>query len=95
MAIGRLESVPLRPLWPNEAYDFDALHERKEAIEARFGHDLDWMPEEDIKACHITYTMDTGGWRDEERWPQVQGAMADAMVRLERALAPEIARLMG
>ena len=72
---------------------FDALHERKETIETRFGHDLDWRPGEDIKACHIMYPIDTGGWRDEEHWPQIQDEMVDAMVRLERALAPEIARL--
>ena len=35
-----------------------------------------------------------GGWRsDELEWPEVQDAMIDGMVRLERALKPQIAGL--
>lgn len=72
---------------------FDALHNRRGAIEQEFGHPLEWQPKEEVKTCHILHTMEVGGWKDEDRWPQIQEEMVDAMVALERALAPEIARL--
>jgi len=34
-----------------------------------------------------------GGYRDEEQWPEIQSAMVDAIVRLERALKPHVAAL--
>jgi hypothetical protein len=35
--------------------------------------------------------IEIGGCRDdEEKWPQIQDAMIDAMIRLERALRPHI-----
>jgi hypothetical protein len=72
---------------------FDALFERRETIEQRFGHPLEWRPKEDVKVCHIVHPIDSGGWKDEELWPEVHEKMVDAMVRLEQALAPEIERL--
>jgi hypothetical protein len=38
--------------------------------------------------------MTVGGWKsDESKWPDVQDAMIDGMVRLEKALKPQIASL--
>ena len=34
-----------------------------------------------------------GGYRDQDRWPTIQDAMIDAMIRLDKALAPHIAKL--
>lgn len=72
---------------------FDELQARKEAIEHAFGHPLEWRPIEDATSCRIVYVLGTGGWKDEELWPQIHEEMVDAMVDLERALAPEIKRL--
>ena len=72
---------------------FDALYERRDVIERKFGLPLHWKPKEDVKACHIVHDIDTGGWKDEELWPETQEEMIDAMVALEQALAPEIERL--
>jgi hypothetical protein len=72
---------------------FDALRKRRETIEHHFGHPLEWRPKEDIRTCHIVHSIDEGGWKDEELWPDIQVQMVDAMVRLEQALAPEIERL--
>jgi hypothetical protein len=72
---------------------FDALRARKETIEQKFGQRLEWKPKDDLKMCEIVYPMDVGGWKDEESWPEIQEEMVDAMVRLEKALAPEIAQL--
>lgn len=71
----------------------DILQARREKIEQEFGRPLEWQPKEDLKTCYIVHTMDGGGWKDEDRWPELQEEMVDAMVRLERAFAPEIARL--
>ena len=46
------------------------------------------------RSCRIAHTVNVGGWRsDESVWPEVQDAMIDGMVRLERALKPQIAGL--
>ena len=71
---------------------FDALLAEQHAIEAAFGAPLHWEPLDDRRACRISYGGD-GGYRDSERWPAVHDAMIDAMVRLERALAPHLPRL--
>jgi hypothetical protein len=37
--------------------------------------------------------MPFGGYRsDESKWPEIQDAMVDAMIRLEQAVRPEIAK---
>ncbi|MFW6116635.1 MAG: DUF4268 domain-containing protein [bacterium] len=72
---------------------FDALQARRETIEQRFGDYLEWRPREDVRTCHIVHPLHTGGWKDEESWPETQEEMVDAMVALEQALAPEIGRL--
>jgi hypothetical protein len=39
-------------------------------------------------------TIGMGGYRDEEsKWPEIQDAMIDAMIRLEKALRPHIVNL--
>jgi hypothetical protein len=72
---------------------FDTLAESKEQIEAEFGQQLEWLRLEGKRACRIKRDIDLGGYRDEDKWPQIQDAMIDAMIRLEKALKPHIARL--
>jgi hypothetical protein len=73
---------------------FDRLRGHKEEIERAFGGELSWQRLDDKRGCRIAYTVTTGGWKsDESKWPVVQDAMIDGMVRLERALKPEIASL--
>ena len=72
---------------------FDELYERKDVIEERFGDRLEWLRHEDTKASHIRHVIPGGGLRDREHRPDIQDRMIDAMVRLERALKPEIQRL--
>jgi hypothetical protein len=46
--------------------------------------------------CRIisVYSSDAGGWRSpEEKWPEIQDNIIEAMGRLERALKPHIATL--
>ncbi len=72
---------------------FDQLFRAKEAVEAAFGGPLDWHRQDNQKASYINKkTVKTGGYRDQEGWPEVQRELVDAMVRLEQAFRPHLAR---
>ncbi len=73
---------------------FDFLSASKNAIEKAFGGALEWQRLEGKRACRVISFIPLGGYRDEEsKWPSIQDAMIDAMVRLENALRPCIAKL--
>jgi Domain of unknown function (DUF4268) len=73
---------------------FDAFMTVKDAIEADFGEPLTWERLEGKRACRIKKRINIGGYREsEERWPEIQHALINAMVCLEKALRPHIAKL--
>ena len=73
---------------------FDTFEESKEEIEEAFGEPLEWQRLEDQRACRIGKQLSLGGYRDnEEKWQEIQDAMIDGMIRLERAFRPHIDRL--
>lgn len=73
---------------------FDALHESKAPIEESFGGPLRWERRAGPQACRIRKEIGLGGYRHpEENWPEIQDAMIDAMIRLEKALGPHIGQL--
>ena len=73
---------------------FDSLHEHKDEIETAYGGDLSWEPLEGKRGCRIAQRLTSGGYRDgEHQWADVQDAMIDSMIRLERALRPFISKL--
>ena len=73
---------------------FNTLQEAKEQIEEAFGEPLKWQRLEGKRACRISKRFSLGGYRaDEERWPEIQDAMIDGMIRLEAAFRPHIDRL--
>jgi hypothetical protein len=74
---------------------FDELRADKAGIEQDFGGTLDWQRLEGKRACRICIAFeDMPGLQDEQtEWPKTQDAMIDAMIRLEKALAPRIAKL--
>ncbi len=55
---------------------------------------MEWERLDAKRACRIAKRFDNGGYRDdEERWEEIQTPMIDAMIRLEKALKPYIAKL--
>ncbi len=77
----------------NKQY-FDQLYAHKDAIEQAFGAALDWQRLDHRRASRIAYHIQgKGGIRDKERWHELQQAMIDAMIRLERAFRPYVAGL--
>ena len=74
---------------------FDDLFENKAKIEADFGAELEWQRLDGKRACRIMKTFErNGGYRDERtKWPDIQNAMIDAMIRLEKALKLHINEL--
>jgi hypothetical protein len=73
---------------------FDRLHNQKQEIEGAFGSELSWQRLNEKRACRIAHTIGLGGYKSEEsKWPEIQDAMIDAMVRLEQALIPHLAKL--
>lgn len=65
---------------------FNALHARKEEIEAAFGGPLDWQALPDRIGCRICKDLD-GGWKTAElEWPLLQERMLAEIAKLESAL---------
>ena len=63
-------------------------------IERAFGTELSWQRLDDKRSCRIAFTTTIGGWKsDEQKFPEIQDAMIDAMIRLEKALKPQLAAL--
>ena len=73
---------------------FDFLAQRKEEIEKAFGASLDWQRLEGKRAARIChYLRNHGGLRNRDKWDELQDAMIDAMIRLEKAIKPYIKKL--
>lgn len=72
---------------------YEKLAASKDAIENAFGEPLLWQQIEGKRACRIAKKIALGGYRDEAKWPEVQDALIDAMIRLEKALRPHIEKL--
>jgi hypothetical protein len=73
---------------------FDSLHSQRNEIEKVFGSGLSWDRLDGKQASRIAYAIAVGGYRsDESKWQQIHEAMIDAMIRLEKALAPHLVKL--
>ena len=74
---------------------FDQLFSQREAVEEKFGGPLHWERLEGRRASRIHHPIEIGGLNDVERWPEIQEAMIDAMVRLHTAFAPTISQVQS
>ena len=69
---------------------YESFCEARAQIEEAFGEALTWKPPEGRLSAVIEQNLDLGGWRDEDKWPEIHEAMIDAMIRLEKALRAHI-----
>jgi len=73
---------------------FDSLLASKGEIARTFGAAPVWERLEGKRACCVKHELADGGYKDaEEKWPEIQDRMIDAMVRFEAAFRPHIAKL--
>ena len=72
---------------------FETLKANREQIEEVFDGELVWDYVEGRSVCRVAKLIPSGGYRDEERWPEIHDEMIDAMIRLEKALRPYIEKL--
>lgn len=72
---------------------FDKLSGAKKEVEEIFGESLEWERLEGKRACRIKKSINEGGYLDEKDWQKVHASMVSAMIRLEKALNPQIKKL--
>lgn len=72
---------------------FSQLEKSRSAIDAEFGGKLDWQPLPEKRACRIKAVVCQYGLIDQEKWPEIQKDLINAMIRLEKALRPHIKKL--
>ena len=73
---------------------FNTLQKSKDEIEETFGGVLEWPRLKEQRSCRIKKQFSLGGYRDdEEKWSEIQEAMIDGMIQLEKAFRPHIDRL--
>lgn len=88
----RVELYITRPDREENLAIYKDLESHKAAIEASFGGPLSWQPLEERIACRIAAEVHGGPFREASTWAALQDSMIDAMIRLEAALAPYIAK---
>ena len=69
---------------------FDALTAQREAIEAEFGHALEWKEEDGQLSRSILFRQDGGYRSDPDEWPAIHEQMIEAMLRLDRVMRPRV-----
>lgn len=69
---------------------FERLEAQRVAAEEDFGGPPEWDRVEGCKKCKNRADAGCGGYLDEDRWPEIQEALIDAMIRLEAAFRPRI-----
>ena len=73
---------------------FNTLQKSKSQIEETFDGVLEWPRLKEQRSCRIKKQFSLGGYRDdEEEWSEIQDAMIDGMIQLEKAFKPHIDRL--
>ena len=79
--------------WAWNKTAFDALHIRRDAIQADFGHPLKWLRQDRKRVSRVCFDIHGMGIKSEDSWPQLHAMMIDAMVRMERATRPRLESL--
>jgi len=72
---------------------FDELYKNKEVIEESFGGSLNWERLDIKRASRIAKYFEEGGYRDQEKWTEISDQMINAMISLEKSLAPFLSKI--
>lgn len=72
---------------------FDQLFGQRKEIERDFGDSLDWQRLDEKRACRIRKIIASSGFKEKDKWKEIQALMIDAMVRFEKAFKPRIEKL--
>lgn len=72
---------------------FDALHKEKKSIEDIFQGELSWDRLDNKRACRIAKQFNNVGYKDKDKWESLCDKMINAMINLEKALAPHIQKI--
>jgi hypothetical protein len=69
--------------------EYDELYMKKDLIEGKFGHKLDWMKLEEKRASRINY-KGVGDWNDENNWDDILKRMVNNLIDLDSAFRDHI-----
>jgi len=72
---------------------FQQLKLHKQAIEEKFGAELEWHDVPETQSCRISYILNGGFLSAREDWPRIHDDLIDGMIRLNAALRPHVAQL--
>ncbi|WP_333787568.1 DUF4268 domain-containing protein [Methanomethylovorans sp.] len=72
---------------------FKFFESRKKEIEDTFGDDLSWYSVEGIRNCSIYWNKYDSGLGDKEKWDDLQDALINDMIRLEKAFKKHVEAL--
>jgi hypothetical protein len=73
---------------------FKALEGQKAAIEVDFGEPLDWQELPEGIGCRIRHLISGGYKSPPEQWGAIYETLADAMVKLDKAMRARVASLV-
>ena len=69
------------------------LKQAQAIIEEIFGSALQWQEKEGVRQCRISYPVE-GGYRSPETdWPDIQDQLINAVIKLDAAFRPQVAKL--
>jgi hypothetical protein len=72
---------------------FNNFLKQKDEIEKSFGGTLEWNQVEGRQYCSIGFGINVGGYKDEDKWEEIQNAMITAMIKLDKAFKPYMSKL--
>lgn len=85
----RVEFNMARSLQEDNKKTFDHLFTKREQIEEAFGHKMVWERLDLKKASRVKYSMAIDGY-DQTNWQEMATWLAEHIVKLEEAIAPQI-----
>jgi len=89
----RVELYFSRPNKEENKFIYNALIEKQDEYETKFGNKLIWEELPDKKASRIKYELNNVDYFNKEDWTQMINFMVDAMVNLEKTFREPISKI--